>query len=119
MSEPEPPEELVEKPRTPLPELKPRRTTLFTIIRDFVRRHTHSEKPDTTDTSNLSSLAASPLSFTMTLRDDMPDERPSTATEPFATKQMKNWSCSDVKEFLRKYQLDKFSKILSQNESGE
>jgi hypothetical protein len=120
--EPEPPEilpeEIPEKPPTPPPIVKPPRSTIFTIIRDFVHRHTHSDKSSTTDASESSSLATSPMSSTMTLRDDTPNEQLPTQTETFTTKQMKNWTSTDVEDFLRKYQFEKFAKILSQAEGN-
>ena len=41
-----------------------------------------------------------------------------TVADTFATKHMKTWTCEDVEEFLRKYQLEKFTKILSQAEGN-
>jgi regulator of sigma D len=46
------------------------------------------------------------------LTNDNSQKRPSTAREILAKKQMKNWTCDDIKDFLNEHQFEKFTKIL-------
>ena len=95
-----------EKPTTPPPPIvKQKRTTIFTIIRDFVHRHTHSEK------------TTFPASTTPAYEDNVHQRLPIVA-DVFSTKHMKNWTCDDVEIFLKKHQLDKFTKMLSRAEGN-
>lgn len=66
----------------------------------------------------LNSRATSAASTTVNTSDDISHQSPSMTMNTFVTKQMKDWTCNDVEDFLRKYQLDKFKKILSQAEGN-
>jgi hypothetical protein len=108
------PERLVleEQPET-LQIVEPRRPSIFRRIKNYVKDRTKYGRSNRIDVPRSNSLDASRVSSVATLFDNTSNQYPSTTTNIFAGKQMKNWTYNEVEYFLHQYQFEKFSQILS------
>jgi hypothetical protein len=93
--------------------VQPYRPSLFRRIKQFVTHRARSGKINTTNVSHLTGLVASPMASAVTLRDDTWKQRSSTIMEIFPGKEIKDWTCDDIEDFINLHQFGKFMKILS------
>ncbi len=101
-----------DEPPSSLPVVEPRGLSICRRILGLVNRRMNFGKSIKIDVSHSSNLATSSMSPIENLTNDNSQKRPSTAREILAKKQMKNWTCDDIKDFLNEHQFEKFTKIL-------
>ncbi len=73
--------------------------------------------PQKSDVANISpseNTISPPTSYSNIIPNDTSEEHESTTTTMFRERQLKNWTCNDVVDFLHEYQFEKFTPILKE-----